>query len=195
MTDVATPNEGGAPAAGKSCGTCTMCCKVLHIAALNKPHGVWCPHVKQGKGCGIYADRPHECRKFHCGYLSSNLSEEWFPAKSKIVLMADATGGITAVVDQSRPDAWREQPFYRQLKSWSRELLASNKYVVVRIGKRAIAVLPDEDFDLGPMEMDEPLVIETAPGPAGRPIYRARRADSGYAVRVAVPRAPAAAKK
>jgi hypothetical protein len=189
MTEVSTPHDGGAPAPGKSCGSCTMCCKVLHIAALNKQHGVWCPHVKPGKGCGIYETRPHECRKFHCGYLSSNLFEDWFPARSKIVLMADATGGITAVVDQSRPDAWREQPFYRQLKAWARELLPAGKYVVVRIGKRAVAVLPDQDFDLGAMEMDEPLVIESAPGPAGKTLYRARRAEPGYAARASAPKA------
>ncbi len=175
---------GGKPYPGKECGTCTMCCKVLQIAALNKKHGEWCPHAKPGKGCGIYADRPLECRKFHCGYLSSNLSEEWFPLKSKIVLMADQTGGITAVVDTSRPEAWRDKPFYAQLKSWARTLLPQGKYVVVRVGKRAIAVLPDQDFDLGAMEMDEPLVIETAPGPGGRPIYRARKPDPGYAARM-----------
>ena len=175
--------------AARSCGTCTLCCKLLRIAELDKPQGVWCAHARPGQGCAIYAERPKECRTFHCGYLvAPELSEEWFPQRSKIVLMADVSGGITAVVDQSRPEAWREQPFYRQLKSWSRELLAANKYVVVRIGKRAIAVLPDEDFDLGPMEMDEPLVIETAPGPTGRPIYRARRADPGYAARAAVPK-------
>ncbi|MBM3507531.1 MAG: hypothetical protein FJX64_07390, partial [Alphaproteobacteria bacterium] len=185
MTIATHPADGGAPAPGKACGTCTMCCKVLHIAALDKPHGVWCPHVKQGRGCGIYADRPQECRKFHCGYLSSNLSEDWFPAKSKIVLMADASGGITAVVDHSRPDAWKEKPFYAQLKAWARELLPQQKYVVVRVGKRAIAVLPDEDFDLGAMEMHAPMVIEVAAGPAGKPIYRARRADPGYAARLA----------
>jgi hypothetical protein len=189
MTDTVQRPTGG-PLPGKSCGTCTMCCKVLQIAALNKPHGIWCPHATPGHGCGIYADRPQECRTFHCGYLSSALSDEWHPVKSKIVLMADASGGVTAVVDAGRPDAWKQKPFYPQLKAWARELLPQRKYVVVRIGKRAIAVLPDQEFDLGPMELHEPLVIEVAPGPNG-PVYRARTADDGYAARVSAPRAAA----
>lgn len=184
-----TKSDGGAPWPGKSCGSCTMCCKVLLIAALDKPPGTWCPHATPGKGCGIYEERPHECRKFHCGYLSSELSEDWFPVKSKIVLMADPSGGVTAVVDASRPDAWKEAPFYPQLKGWARELLPQRKYVVVRIGKRAICVLPDQDFDLGPMEQHEPLVIETAQGPSGL-IYRARKPDGGYAARVSAPPKP-----
>ena len=47
---------------GKSCGPCTMCCKVLLIAALDKQPGTWCPHATPGKGCGIYPDRLRMCR-------------------------------------------------------------------------------------------------------------------------------------
>ena len=185
MTEsIAMPEVG--PVAGKACGACTLCCKLLAIAALDKPEGVWCPHVAVGKGCTIYADRPHECRKFHCGYLSSALSEDWHPLRSKIVLVANAAGGITATVDPGRSNAWRDAPFYAQLKSWSRELLPQRRYVLVRVGKRTIAILPDQDFDLGLMEPNEPVVIDTAPGPHGRVIYRARRAGPGHAAQAAV---------
>lgn len=163
--------------AGRSCGTCTLCCKVLAIEELNKPHGVWCPHAKPGRGCAIYSDRPGACREFICGYLvSEGLSPEWFPATSKIVLMY-VDNGITAVVDTGRPDAWKAEPFYKQLKAWAVAFLQHNRQVLVRVGNRTIAILPDHDADLGPMEPGGQVIIETAAGPMGTTRYRARRAD------------------
>ena len=190
MTETTSMPEGG-PLPGRSCGSCMLCCKLLAIAELNKPEGTWCKHAKPGQGCSIYADRPGECRKFHCGYLSSELSEEWHPVKSKIVLSANSAGGITAIVDPGRPDAWREAPFYLQLKAWAGELLPQQRYVVVRIAKRAIAVLPDHDWDLGVMEPHEPIVMEVAVAPDGSKIYRARRAGTGHAARASAKPTPA----
>jgi hypothetical protein len=167
--------------AGRSCGACTLCCKVLAIDELHKPHGEWCPHAKPGRGCGIYTERPGSCREFHCGWLvSEGLSEAWFPANSKIVLMY-TENGITAVVDAGRPDAWKIAPYYQQLKTWSVAFLQNNRQVLVRIGNRTIAILPEEDADLGPMDPGGRVIIETAAGPGGSTRYRARRADSAPA--------------
>ncbi|MSP21106.1 MAG: hypothetical protein EXQ93_06260 [Alphaproteobacteria bacterium] len=128
-----------------------------------------------GTGCAIYADRPQSCRAFHCGYLASDLPEEWFPAKSKIVLITETGGGVTAVVAASRPDAWREPPYHAQLKRWAEAGLASQRQVIVRVGKRTIAILPDKDVDLGAMEPGERVLIEATPGPLGT-TFSARRA-------------------
>jgi hypothetical protein len=35
-----------------------MCCKLLGIAAIEKPPGRWCASFKRGCGCGIYESRP-----------------------------------------------------------------------------------------------------------------------------------------
>ena len=43
--------------ANRDCGSCSLCCKILGIAALDKPVGQWCPNCVQGQGCAIYADR------------------------------------------------------------------------------------------------------------------------------------------
>lgn len=169
--------HGRAAAAGKSCGTCTLCCKVLRIEELDKVHGAWCVHAKPGRGCAIYADRPQSCRAFHCGWLASALPDEWFPAKSKIVLITEAGGGITAVVDSARPDAWREPPFHPQLKRWAQAGISSGRQVVVRVGKRTIAVLPDRDVDLGAMEPGERVLVESMTGPTGV-TFNARRAPA-----------------
>ena len=39
-----------APAFKRTCGTCTLCCKVYDIPAVAKPMGKWCDHCDVGKG-------------------------------------------------------------------------------------------------------------------------------------------------
>lgn len=106
---------------GRSCGSCTLCCKVLSIDELQKPQGKWCTHCNVGKGCKVYEERPTECSSFHCGYLTwPETDERWFPATSKMVIVSELEGKRIAIhLDPSRPTAWREQPFYNQIKRWS----------------------------------------------------------------------------
>ena len=58
-----------APAPGKTCGPCTMCCSALEIPELKKPAGPACEHCASG-GCAIYASRPQVCRDFECDWLT-----------------------------------------------------------------------------------------------------------------------------
>lgn len=51
-------------AAGKSCGDCGLCCKLIGVESIAKPQFTWCWHFKKTAGCGIYEDRPHDCRAF-----------------------------------------------------------------------------------------------------------------------------------
>ena len=46
------------PAADRTCGICTLCCKAVPVEALRKPRDRWCPHCAKGKGCTIYPTRP-----------------------------------------------------------------------------------------------------------------------------------------
>ncbi len=50
---------------GRSCGSCTACCRILEIKALDKPAGVLCRH-STGRSCGIYPERPEACAQWHC---------------------------------------------------------------------------------------------------------------------------------
>ena len=164
------------PVQGRECGTCTLCCKVLAIDELNKPRGVWCPHCKPGWGCTIYEERPPPCRTFHCMYLvSERVPEEWRPTRSKIVLVSDG-GSTAAIVDPGFPDAWKVEPYYGQLKAWAAAGISIRRAVLVRIGKRTIAVLPDRDVELGDVEPDANIVIEGRSTPFGME-YSARRAS------------------
>jgi hypothetical protein len=145
---------------GRACGTCTLCCKVLSIKELGKPQGDWCQYCEIGHGCKIYDERPSECRAFYCGYLAWPMTEEhWFPARCKMVLVSELDGNRVAIhVDPSRPDAWREQPYYDEIKHWARLAAPEMRQVVVCIRNRAIVILPDEDVDLGPIRDDERII-------------------------------------
>jgi hypothetical protein len=143
--------------AGRSCGPCTLCCKVLSIKELGKPQGSWCQHCDVGRGCRIYSDRPSECQGFYCGYLTLPMADDhWFPARCKMVIVSELDGNRVAIhVDPDRPSAWRNEPYYSEIKHWARLAAQDMMQVVVSIGNRAIVILPEEDVDLGPVAEDE----------------------------------------
>jgi hypothetical protein len=179
--------------AGRSCDGCTMCCKLYEVPSLAKAENVWCAHCDMSKGCTIYDARPQECRDFFCHYrMDRDVPEHWKPSRSHMAMKSDASGmRIIVTVDPKRPTAWREQPYYRDLKAWAANRMPSGRQVHVRIGARTIVVLPDRDVDLGTVgnrailtkrttapdgrvvqmdfqvvERDDPRVKPTAPAPA-----------------------------
>jgi hypothetical protein len=99
--------------------------KVIGVAALAKPLGVWCRHCVPRDGCAIYESCPDECRAFDCGYLQEpSLGPEWKPSESKIALVTFHGGKrIVAMSIRSAP-------------------------AVVAIGAKMIAILPDRDMEL-----------------------------------------------
>lgn len=151
--------------AGRSCNACTLCCKVLSITAIAKPQGQWCVHCEVGRDCKIYETRPEECRSFYCGFLTwSTMEEHWFPARSKMVVVSELEGNRIAIhVDQGRPSAWRQEPYYSEIKHWAAVAIRQKLQVVVCIGKRAIVIFPDREVDLGIIDDDERILTrETA---------------------------------
>ena len=137
----------------RSCGSCTLCCKVLGIDEIKKPRNEWCPHCEKSKGCKIYLERPSECRNFECLWLRmEQVPEALKPQKCKVVLSAEFEGArISAYVDDTFPTAWREKPVLAYLRTLSNSKFkeTKNRQVIVRVGKRAIAILPDKEIDLG----------------------------------------------
>ena len=153
---------------GRSCGECTLCCKVMGIVALDKPMGQWCRHCGD-HGCTIYTDRPSDCRIFYCGFLTTAaLGEEWRPSKSKIILVYELNGDrIAAYVDPQRPDAWKREPYYSTLKHWSRQTVPKRCQVIVANGRHIIAVLPDREVDLGMVGPDDVIITQERRSPSG----------------------------
>lgn len=160
--------------AGRSCGTCTLCCKLMIVPELDKPQGTWCAHCAPRSGCKIYETRPQSCRDFYCGYLTSpGVSEAWRPLQSRIILMK-VDGGIAAVVDRDRKDAWRQPQYYQQLKAWSRQGMEEGWFVIVRVDKHVTAILPERDIELGVLESGEGIEVGWQPSPTGMQ-YEARK--------------------
>lgn len=148
---------------GRSCEGCAMCCFIPAIAELEKPANTWCRHSPTRLTCVIHGAHPNVCRDFHCGYLTlSSLGDEWKPSRSRIILVGEMDGRrITALVDPSRPDAWRKSPYHDQLRAWAEAAVPHQGQVVVRVGNRYWMVLPDRDVALGTVGQDEVIVTTT----------------------------------
>ena len=147
---------------GRTCGDCTLCCKLMKIVELDKKEGLWCGHCRPGVGCAAYATRPSECRSFTCGWLTNpDLDDAWKPNRARMVVTLEDEGRMVAVhVDPSQPRAWMQPPFYAKLKHWARLAEASDRLVMVRIGSRALVVFPDRDVDIGAMQNGDRIVTE-----------------------------------
>jgi len=153
---VMSPNE---PVAGRACGGCTLCCKVLGITALNKPQGKWCTHCKPGNGCGIYQDRPDECRTFLCNWLvDERLGAEWKPDRSRLVV-TNTKDMIEVRCDPGYPAAWRKEPYYSQIRAWAQAARQQQGIVLIFVGDSRTLIAPEGEFPLGRIRVED-LVLE-----------------------------------
>lgn len=142
----------------RSCGSCGLCCKLMHIDELDKPENSWCPHYRQGGGCGIYRDRPAECASFVCGWLANPaLDDRWKPSTARFFLWQQAGARRMIVeVDPAFPQAWRREPYYSALKTWARRDRPGAAEILVKVGRRVTMIFPEADIELGIMG-DRPL--------------------------------------
>ena len=159
-------------AAGRSCGSCSLCCKVVGVDELVKPIGVWCPHCNRQKGCAIYESRPPSCRMFICQWmLEPGLGPEWKPDRAKFALLKSAGGRhLTVFADPGNPSAWRRAPYYENLKHWAAQGVrntADLHLVDVMIGLRCIVLLPDRDVEIGELGPDQMIHLACRPTAAG----------------------------
>jgi hypothetical protein len=110
--------------AARTCGPCSLCCKVLGVEGIDKPIGRWCDHCRPGAGgCAIYASRPDDCREFSCGWLAdASVGDHWQPTRARMVLqMIGNTSGANLLVhvDAGHSGAWRRSPYLDDLRRWS----------------------------------------------------------------------------
>ena len=80
----------------RSCGDCKLCCSTMAVYELDKPRGECCKHVN-GKGCGIYADRPQSCREFECLWLLAGTSMLGAKGAAKLFPRADRPDALDVV--------------------------------------------------------------------------------------------------
>jgi hypothetical protein len=141
---------GPPPSGFKSCGACGLCCKLLDVPEIDKPAGSWCRHYVKGKGCGIHETRPDVCRPFQCSWTATpSLGEDWRPDRAHFILWSQHPHQVIVEVDPGYPHAWRREPYYAQLKSWSVRDRPDALQVLVRIWPRMLMIFPEADIDLG----------------------------------------------
>lgn len=134
------------PIPGKSCGPCTMCCKVLDIPELNKPPGPLCPSCIASRGCSIYHTRPQVCRDYECEWLMERaLGAKFRPDLTGVILMEDADGDeYRAVCDPAKPMAWLKPLVFKHLLAKARE----GRTVVAKAGLKSWRI--HENGEWGP---------------------------------------------
>jgi hypothetical protein len=139
----------------------------MGIKQLAKPQGAWCAHCVRGKGCGIYPDRPEECRVFHCEWLvNESLGPEWKPDKAKFVLV-HRPDRIVAHVDPATPAIWRRPPYQQGLAAAVKKALARNQLVYVAVNQHYTLLLPDREVDLGELHAEDQVALKTIRTPRG----------------------------
>ncbi|HEY8616564.1 YkgJ family cysteine cluster protein [Phenylobacterium sp.] len=151
----------------KSCGPCTLCCKVMGVSELAKPGGALCAHARTGRGCGIYESRPQGCRAFECVWLMDpDMPHRFRPDQTKVVLDMDHEGRrLVARCDPANPLAWRRNPIYAALKGYAQDHWATGKVVMAVAGRRAWVITPKDEIDLGEIDPAARIeVVEQADG-------------------------------
>jgi hypothetical protein len=151
----------GALGEAHTCGSCSMCCKLLHIdeEELKKPQDKWCNHCRPGKGCSIYENRPPVCKDFACEWLiDPDMPDFWKPSVSNLLVTltrVESLEGITAFmrtihVNPGMSSIWRQEPYYSVIKTASRIGLLRDLQVLtqVRFGKRGWVILPNKDVHI-----------------------------------------------
>ncbi|SNS39840.1 hypothetical protein SAMN05216374_1137 [Tardiphaga sp. OK246] len=172
--------SGSSAAATRTCGTCTMCCKVYRIDDLAKPAGKWCKHCAIAQGCKIYDSRPQQCRAFDCVWIQDDeMPESWKPENSKIVFSVyPTTGFIYGQVDPGTPFAWQKEPIHSGLIAWSEKLLAERRHLLIFVGGNATLIMPTGPVPIGPMSPADGFIIRETFTAKGKD-YIATRVPSG----------------
>jgi hypothetical protein len=124
----------------RSCGTCTLCCRLPEIDELSKPANAWCLNCTAGQGCAIYDDRPQLCRDFLCSWMiNEQLGPEWEPATAKMMVYGQGKQ-ITVLVDPDYPSAWKEEPYATQLRQWAADADRHGNYIIVFVGDEVFKI-------------------------------------------------------
>lgn len=133
----------------RECGSCTLCCRVIGVNALNKPANIWCEHCDPTSGCQIYEERPDECRVFMCLWLNDERLPDWArPDKTHVVLTKTHGDAFQPVCDPNYPMAWREGRMGRLLFKTSHNepvnvAMGGTPYAQIKNGK-ARRIKPSE---------------------------------------------------
>jgi hypothetical protein len=153
------------PPPARSCGSCSLCCKVMGIDELDKPAGAWCQHFKAGVGCCIHGSHPPTCQGFRCMWLiSPTMPDQVRPDRCKVVLTLEGgDANIVAHADPADPSAWRREPIHGQLRRWAAGYWFKDRTVWAKVNEHTWLIAPDRDIDLGEIDEHAPVTYGQAP--------------------------------
>ncbi len=129
------------------CRTCTYCCTLPRIVALDKPMYRPCRHIAN-QGCGLFGqpERPAACVAYNCAYLSARMANA--PERGAIPHPLDAGAyfhrdpvekAYVLFVDPDRPGAWKRSAVVDHLRARMAEGFA---LVVLDRGRRMVVSSP-----------------------------------------------------
>jgi hypothetical protein len=109
---------------GRTCDACVECCRFipLDLPELSKPTGSLCAYCVDGQGCSVWQVRPRTCRTWFCVWRIVELSEDWRPDRSGIIVRPDGLdrGEITLYVVR-RTRFLRDPQLFDTVAQWLSE--------------------------------------------------------------------------
>jgi len=128
----------------RTCGECSLCCKLLAVRELRKSAGERCRYQSFSKGCGVYKTQamPNSCKLWSCRWLvqEADTRDLSRPDRSGVVLdilpdyitaIDNETGAETKIevvqvwVDPKRPDAHRDPALRAYLEHQAEQGIAA----------------------------------------------------------------------
>jgi hypothetical protein len=120
----------------RSCGDCTLCCKLVAVPALQKEGYEWCKHCAIGEGCKIYKDRPLDCQGFECFWHAGLTLEEYKPNKVGFYMTADSANDAAMGLIKVYTERHRLGATIRKLKKYKSPFNGSPKGFHIKFGNR-----------------------------------------------------------
>lgn len=124
----------------RECGSCTACCTVMAVTAIDKPAYKTCPSVCD-KGCSIYEKRPEACASYSCLWLIDDkiLRDEDQPNRTGLIFEMSGihrkesnfeaqTGIAFLVARETKPGAFEGYYAQKTLKRLSKKILIIRAY-------------------------------------------------------------------
>src|SRR5262249_24168007 len=102
----------------------------------------------------------------------ANLSEDWKPSRARMVLTWESHANRMVIhVDGGRPDAWRKEPYYAQIKRWAEAALRNRGQRRLGQRKAASSVLPDRELFAGRVGPGQAIAVMEKRGPEGVELF------------------------
>lgn len=147
----------------RSCGDCTLCCKLLKIDEpdIKKKEGEWCAHCIPSRGCKIYNDRPSLCRVYLCGWrVFPFLGDHWRPKNCGLLINVDddTRGNAMCYIHYNTgcENKWKEEPFFSDIGALATEMANKRMFVFIRQPKEKSYVVDGR----WPIQKLPPLLVE-----------------------------------